>query len=187
MDFKTPKPPTIWAAWPGTVTDVGLHTRAPAGARRARRTLRPRPVGEAHRRRHPLHRCAGIVGRRRFRGAGAGRGAGGAGSPARRSAVPGVGRAWRGRAGEVRLRGTAAGVGDARGQRREDPRGRARRRDGRGPGAGSGVGAARRRPAEWRVPFTGSRTQVGYGPVADAFLVAGRNRFGHEGFPDRQG
>ena len=68
----------------------------------------------------------------------------GARPPARRGALPGVGRARRGRAGEVRLRGAAAGVGGTRDQRREDPRGRARRRDGRGPGAGD-LGRRRRR------------------------------------------
>ena len=33
---------------------IGVHARAPAGARRARRTLRPRPVDQAHRRRRAV-------------------------------------------------------------------------------------------------------------------------------------
>ena len=136
---------------------IGVHRRASAGARRARATLRPRPVGQADRRRHPVHRRAGIVGRRRFRGARAGGGAGGARPPARRGAVPGVGGARRRRAGEVRLRGAAAGVGGAGDQRREDPRGRARRRDGRGPGAGPTPRRRRRVPAD-RHPHAGRAT-----------------------------
>ena len=133
------------------------------------------------RRRHPVHRGAGVIGRRRFRGARAGGGAGRAGPAAGRGALPGVGRARRGRAGEVRLRGAAAGVGGARRQRREDRRRRARRRHGRGSRCrprpiGDGY-RLDRRPATQVVLRTGGRRVPG----------ARRNRFGHQGFRGRQG
>ena len=153
---------------------IGLHPRTPAPARRARATLRPRPVGQADRSRHPVRRRTGIIGWRRFRGARAGGGAGGAGPSAGRGAVPGVGDTRRGRAGEVRLRLAAAGVGNAGDQRRKDHRGGPRRRDGRGPGAGPG---RRRHVSAHRLTnagrlWTGGRCVPG----------SGRNRFGYARF-----
>ena len=81
-----------------------------------------------------------------------------------RGALPGVGRARRGRPGEVRLGGAAAGVGGARGQRRED----------RSPSAldgDMGEGPVQADGERRRLPADRHRTQVVYGPVADAFLV----------------
>ena len=131
------KPPTTSAAW-----------CAPSPSRCARRNASANSTGwtnastatcgpSSSRRRHPVHRGAGVVGRRGFRRARAGRGARRARPADGRGALPRVGRARRGRPGEVRLRGAAAGVGGARGQRREDPHRRARRRHGRGPRAGA--------------------------------------------------
>ena len=75
-----------------------------------------------------------------------------------------VGGARRGRAGEVRLRGAATGVGGAGGQRR--------RRSSPSRSTARWVRArSRQRRSGGGYRLTGTRTQVGYGPVADAFLV----------------
>ena len=175
---RRPKPPRTSAAWSAPSPNRCAHPNISVNSTALDAPLRPRPVDQADRRRHPVHRGPGIVGRRRIRRARAGCGAGGAGPPARRGALPGIGRAGRWRAGEVRLRGAAAGVGGAGGQRREDPHRRAGRRDGRGAGPGQAGGdgvpadrdphAGRLRPGRRRVP--GSR----------------RNRFGHQGFRRRR-
>ena len=97
----------------GMHAGASARTRRPraGGTSRLRGTVRPRPVAQADRRRHPHHRRAGVVGRRRFRGAGAGRGACCVGPPAVGGAVSGVGRVGRRRAGEVRIRCAAAACG----------------------------------------------------------------------------
>ena len=71
MDFTTTEAADDLGGLVRTITEsvcTPEHQRELDGARR---TLRQRPVGQAHRRRHPVHRRAGIVGRRRFRRAGA--------------------------------------------------------------------------------------------------------------------
>ena len=153
----------------------GLEHRAAPELTSLRATVRPRPVAQADRRRHPVRRRAGVVGRRRFRGAGAGRGAGRAGPPAVGGAVSGVGRARCRRAGEVRIRCAAAGVGGTRGQWREDPAVALDGEMGEGPVQATASGDGYR--------LTGSRTLVGYGPVADAFLVPAETAVRSQRFP----
>ena len=106
-------------------------------------------------------------------------GAGGARPAARRGAVPGVGRARRGRAGEVRFRGAAAGVGGARRStaRRSSPsRSTARwaRDPVQAPASGDGF------------KLTGTRTQVALRPGRRRVPGSRRNRFGDQGFPGRR-
>ena len=135
--------------------------------------------GKLDRRRHPVHARTGVVGRRRIRRARAGRRPGRARPPAGRGALSGVGRCWP----RARWRGS-------------DPTHCSR--TGRAPAVsgtkiltvaldgemGEGPVQATRAGDGYRL--TGTRTQVGYGPVADALPGARRNRFRHDGFPGRR-
>ena len=179
MDFTTTEAADDLGGLVRTITDsvcTPEHQRELDGLDAA---VRPRPVGQADRRRHPVHRRAGVVGRRRFRGARAGRGAGRAGPPAGRGALPGVGGArpparWRSSAPRRCSRSGAC------------PRSTARRSstvalDGEmGEGPVQAHGDRRRLPAD-RHPHPG-RLRPGGRRVPGAR----RNRFGHHGFPGRR-
>ena len=135
------------------------------------------PVEQADRSRHPVDGRAGVVGRRRIRSAGADRRPGRPWTADGRGAVPRVGRARRGCAGEVRTRRIAAGVGGTRDQRREDTGRGTRRRYGRGPGAGHGD--------RWRLPTDRHPHAGQLRPHRRRLPCSRRNRFGHQGFRRR--
>ncbi len=163
MDFTTTEAAHDLGGLVDTIVDsvcTPEHQRELDGLRA---TVRPRAVEQAGRLRHPDQRIGLGAGRRRFRRARTGRHPGCAGPPVGRGAVPGVGDVGR----RVRWPGSAprncSRAGAYRRQRREDPAGRPRRRDGRGPVQATRSGDGYR--------LTGTRTQVGFGPVADAFLV----------------
>ena len=143
------------------------------------RPLRPRPVAQADRGRHPVCRRPGVAGRRRVRRPGGGGRTGRARPAGRRACPTWIGRARRGRAGEVRLRAAAAGWAAPGDHGREDARpSRSTARRARDPSGPPPAGDGSR--------LTGLREPGRLRPRRRRLPGLRRNGLGHHGLPRRR-